>query len=62
MQIKQLLRGRSMQLKFDDYISEQIPIDNGIGQGDPVLLPSFNYYNADLTQAKHHFMSTRIHG
>jgi len=36
------------RLKFDDYTLEPIPIDNGIGQGDPISLPSFNYYNADL--------------
>jgi Reverse transcriptase (RNA-dependent DNA polymerase) len=48
--IERLLRGRSTWLKFDNYLSEQIPIDNGVGQGDPVSLPSFNYYNTDLLE------------
>jgi len=38
------------RLKFGDYMSELIPIDNSIGQGDPISLPSFNYYNADLLE------------
>jgi len=38
------------RLKFDDYTLEPIPIDNGIGQGDPISLPSFNYYNVDLLE------------
>ena len=29
-------------------MSELIPINNGVGQGDPISLPSFNYYNVDL--------------
>ena len=48
--IEHLLRGRSTRLKFDNYISEQIPINNAVGQGDPVSLSSFNYYNADLLE------------
>lgn len=48
--IGRLLRGRSTRLKFDDYVSDPIPINNGVGQGDPVSLPSFNYYNADLLE------------
>ena len=48
--IKQLLNGRSTQLKFDNYTSAPIPIDNGVEQGDPVSLPFFNFYNADLLE------------
>ena len=29
---------------------DPIPINNGVGQGDPVLLPSFNYYDVDLLE------------
>ena len=48
--IECLLKGRTTQLKFDDYTSALIPIDNGVGQGDLVSLPSFNFYNADLLE------------
>ena len=43
-----LLQNRSTRLKFDDYISEDIPIGNGIGQGDPLSMVLYQYYNADL--------------
>jgi hypothetical protein len=43
-----LLRDRSTMLKFDDYISEGIPIRNGIGRGDPLSMILYQYYNADL--------------
>ena len=48
--IERLLNGRTTRLKFDDYISAPITIDNGVGQGDPISLPSFNFYNADLLE------------
>ena len=31
-----LLRNRTTKLKFDDYTSDNIPISNSIGQGDPL--------------------------
>ena len=34
--IQSLLKERSTTLKFDDFISEKIVIDHGIGQGDPL--------------------------
>jgi hypothetical protein len=43
-----LLRGRSTRLKFDDYTSEPIQIDNGIGQGDPISMLVYLFYNADI--------------
>ena len=43
-----LLGNRTTQLKFDDFTSEEIPIDNGIGQGDPLSMVLYQYYNADL--------------
>ena len=46
--IGNLLSGRSTCLCFDDYISEPIPIDNGIGQGDPLSMIAFLFYNADF--------------
>ena len=46
--ISNLLKERSTTLKFDDYISENIMIDNGIGQGDPLSMILYQYYNAGL--------------
>jgi hypothetical protein len=46
--VRNLLDGRSTCLCFDDYTSEPIQIDNGIGQGDPLSMITFLFYNADL--------------
>jgi len=35
-------------LKFDSYASDAVQIDNGIGQGDPLLMVLYQFYNADL--------------
>ena len=43
-----LLQNRITRIKFDDYISEDIQIGNGIGQGDPLSMVLYQYYNADL--------------
>ena len=43
-----LLEGRITTLKFDDHTSAPIPIDNGIGQGDPMLMALYQFYNADI--------------
>ena len=43
-----LLRNRTTRLKFDDFVSEDIHIGNGIGQGDPLSMVLYQYYNADL--------------
>jgi hypothetical protein len=43
-----LLCNRTTKLKFDDYTSEDIHINNGIGQGDPLSMVLYQYYNADL--------------
>jgi ribonuclease HI/exonuclease III len=43
-----LLRNRTTRLKFDDFTSEDISIGNGIGQGDPLSMVLYQYYNADL--------------
>jgi len=42
------LEGRQTTLCFDGYVSAPIPINNGIGQGDPGSMPGFNFFNADL--------------
>jgi hypothetical protein len=43
-----MLKDRITTLKFDGYTSDCIPIDNGIGQGDPLSMVLYQYYNADL--------------
>jgi ribonuclease HI len=51
-----MLEERVTTLKFDDYTSAPIPIDNGIGQGDPMSMALYQFYNADLLDipnAKH---------
>jgi hypothetical protein len=46
--VENMLKGRMMWLKFDDHTSEDIIIDNGIGQGDPLSMVLYQYYNTDL--------------
>ena len=43
-----MLEGRTTHLKFDDYTSDPINIDNRIGQGDPLSMVLYQYYNADI--------------
>jgi len=45
----QMLTGRRTRLKFNDSESDWIPIDNGIGQGDPLSMIAYLIYCADLT-------------
>ena len=46
--VNSMLKGRKTRLKFDNHESENIIIDNGIGQGDPLSMVLYQYYNADL--------------
>jgi ribonuclease HI len=46
--ISEMLKDRSTILKFDDYVSEPITLNNGIGQGDPLSMALYQFYNADL--------------
>lgn len=48
--VHSMLRGRITTLKFDGYTSDQISIENGIGQGDPLSMIVYQYYNADLLE------------
>ena len=48
--VQQLLVGRRMRLKFDDYISAPIEILNGIGQEHPLSMILYIIYNADLLE------------
>ena len=34
--------------QFDDYTSDWFELDNGIGQGDPLSMLLYLFYNADL--------------
>jgi hypothetical protein len=43
-----MLTGCKTRLKFDDYTSEWFDINNGIGQGDPLSMIVYLFYNADL--------------
>jgi hypothetical protein len=42
------LTGRSTKLRFNDYLSEPIALQNGIGQGDPMSMVVYLFYNADI--------------
>lgn len=46
--IENMLNGRRTKLRFDDFVSEFLPIDNGIGQGCPLSMVIYILYNADL--------------
>ena len=43
-----MLRACSTALKFDDYVSDNININNSIGQGNPLSMVLYQFYNADL--------------
>ena len=43
-----MLLNRTTKLKFDGYESEDHSINNGIGQGDPLSMILYQFYNADL--------------
>ena len=46
--IHNMLKERVTALKFDSFTSNRIALDNGIGQGDPLSMALYQYYNADL--------------
>ncbi|TFY73124.1 hypothetical protein EWM64_g10888 [Hericium alpestre] len=54
-----MLWGRSMHLCFNDYVSNPINIDNGIGQGDPLSMILYLYYNSDLLDIPSHARTER---
>jgi hypothetical protein len=43
-----MIRNRTTRLKFDDYTSNPFLIPTGIGQGDPLSMLLYLFYNADL--------------
>ena len=48
--VANMLRDRSTTLRFDDHTSLPIEINNGIGQGDPLSMALYQFYNADLVE------------
>jgi len=46
--VQSMLDSRETTLKFNGYISENLQIDNGIRQGDPLSMTLYQFYNADL--------------
>ena len=45
-----MLKNCSTILRFDNHTSEPILLDNGIGQGDPLSMALYQYYNADILE------------
>ncbi|KAJ8468306.1 hypothetical protein ONZ45_g17291 [Pleurotus djamor] len=48
--VRNLLTDRQTTMVFDDFTSDWINIDNGIGQGDPISMILYLFYNADLLE------------
>jgi exonuclease III len=48
--VANMLKNRSTTLRFDDHTSRPIEINNGIGQGDPLSMILYQFYNADLVE------------
>jgi hypothetical protein len=46
--VDRILTGRTAKLIFDDFLSDPFPLLNGIGQGDPISMIIYLFYNADL--------------
>jgi hypothetical protein len=46
--VRGMLDGRATVLKFNGFALEKTPIDNRIGQGDPLSMILYQYYNANL--------------
>ena len=42
--------GRTTRIKFDDYLSEPMPLDNGTTQGDPSSMLYYSFYNVPLIE------------
>lgn len=45
-----LLKDCKTKLKFDNYISDYIPVENRIGQSNPLSMILYLFYNADLLE------------
>jgi ribonuclease HI len=45
-----MLSNRRTILRFDDHTSSKIALGNGIGQGDPLSMALYQYYNTDILE------------
>ena len=45
---KMVLKKCNMILQFNNHLSDPIKLDNGIGQGDPLSMALYQYYNTDI--------------
>lgn len=43
-----MLKDRTMELKFNDYILDTFTLNNRIGQDDPLLIALYQFYNANI--------------
>ena len=46
--VELMLTDRSTKLRFDDFISDCMPINNGTTQGHPMSMLLYGFYNAPL--------------
>ena len=44
------LTGRTTRIKFDNYLSDPMPLDNGTTQGDPFSMLYYSFYDAPLME------------
>ena len=43
-----MLKDRTIELKFNDYILDTFTLNNRIGQDDPLLIALYQFYNANI--------------
>lgn len=48
--VSMMLQDWGTILRFDNYTSEPIKLDNGIGQGDPLSMGLYQFYNTDILE------------
>ena len=58
--IETMLTNRKTHLKFDDYISPPIDVNNGTTQGCPLSMILYAFYNAPLIETALHKHETSI--
>ncbi|EJD38239.1 hypothetical protein AURDEDRAFT_46462, partial [Auricularia subglabra TFB-10046 SS5] len=48
--VETMLRGRRTALRFDDFCTDFFDVDNGIGQGDPLSMILYLFYNHRMVE------------